>query len=197
MPAELATIHKSFSVVSSLCATCFNLLPPVVLHVSHLTGDKGSVVTGYVLFVADGLDDLLLVAESEQIESLSLGDAVEKNVVADGLQHPSAVDYDASEQRVIFSDTGQHVIASQLLNGTGGSERLTNQELHSPFAGVAFDWISRLVFYSDYQVIVTCRPDGHYTKPVVFTSPSQPGPIVADAQRGFGFFVADSFAWLN
>lgn len=135
--------------------------------------------------IGDELGDRLLVSEVGQIDSVILGDAADIDVTVVGVHHPVSLNYDASEERVIFTDNQQHVVASKLLNGSEGIRNLTDTEPHSPM-GVAFDWISRLVIFSDlnYQVIVICTPDGRYTKPVVFTSPSQPGAVVVDPQKG-------------
>ena len=141
------------------------------------------------LSTADEHQDRLLIAERGKIDSLVLqedgGPVNSIDATVDGVERPVAVDYDALQHRVIFTDTRQHWVASQLLNGSTSTLHPIDKVLSSPL-GVAFDWISRLVFYSDfdYRVIIMCTASGHYIKPVLFTTPSKPGPLAVDPQNG-------------
>ena len=96
---------------------------------------------------------------------------------------PVAVDYNSADQRVYWTDADNGTISASTLHG---QTTVVLSGLLDP-RGLAVDWITSNVFYSDAQLlqIGVTSADGTYSIVIVDSNLEQPGNIALNPAAGY------------
>ncbi|KAL8562352.1 hypothetical protein ACOMHN_066066 [Nucella lapillus] len=107
-----------------------------------------------------------------------------------GHANPLAIDYDPAQLRVYWTDVAAKQIRSAGLDGTN-NETVRQLPATSVADGIAVDWLSRLVFYTDTgdDVIAMLSMSGFTQRVVVNTDLEEPRAIVLDIMEGVLFWT--------
>lgn len=97
-------------------------------------------------------DKLLLIARKKdirirQLDSNNPSKEIDMVIPLDGLKSVVALDWDGENDQVFWSDVGRSTISRAHLNGSN-EEVIIQSNLVSP-AGIAYDWVTRKIYFTD------------------------------------------------
>ncbi|KAF5306597.1 hypothetical protein FQR65_LT18530 [Abscondita terminalis] len=146
--------------------------------------------TGHCTF--DTPAAFLIIAKSKpaSIKGIPLqgpGDAI---VPIMGLSQPTALEYDALSNSIIYSDAKQSVIKISKLNGTENSSILNMGTERCE--GLAFDWMSRNLYWTDEaigRVSVLSLSDHKLKKTLIQNRNMHPRSIVVHPKKGIMYWA--------
>uniref|UniRef100_A0A8D1CWI3 Low-density lipoprotein receptor-related protein 2 n=1 Tax=Sus scrofa TaxID=9823 RepID=A0A8D1CWI3_PIG len=138
-------------------------------------------------------EDFLIYALDNSVRSLHF-DPEDYNVPFTAIsveETAVAVDYDSIDNRIYFTQvlaSGKGQISYISLNSRSHSPTVVISNLGSP-DGIAFDWIGRRIYYSDYtnQTIQSMNMDG--SRRTVVARVTKPRAIVLDPCQGYMYWT--------
>lgn len=134
---------------------------------------------------------LLVIARQSDIRQLSLDtpDFTHAVLNAKGVKHAIAVDYDARDERVYWTDDDAHVIRSVFLNGTSQVD-VINNDIKQP-EGLAIDWVARNLYWTDTgnDMIEVSRLNGSFRKVLISEGLTDPRAIAVHPERGYFYWT--------
>ena len=105
-----------------------------------------------------------------------------------GVQEANALDFDLSEERIYWSDSGDlKDIKSAHMNGTG-LKTVIRHGLEMPVS-IAVDWIARNIYWSDASAhrIEVSRLNGNYRKVLLWENIESPLALAVNPHNGCVF----------
>ncbi|KFD58360.1 hypothetical protein M514_00586 [Trichuris suis] len=135
----------------------------------------------------DGPEEILIVARGTDIRLLSLDtfDYSDSVLNVKGIRHAVAVDYDASERFVYWSDNDLKMIRRAKLDGSDEGDVVISEL--GICDGLVIDWVARNIYWTDDGTdrIEVARLDGSARRVIISTGLVHPRAIVVDPSRGY------------
>ncbi|XP_077997711.1 prolow-density lipoprotein receptor-related protein 1-like [Glandiceps talaboti] len=137
----------------------------------------------------------LLFTRQTELRGVRLDDGyynVIPSLTVPELENATAVDFDAVEQRIYWSDIKLNAIKRVFINGSGIETVI--HRAPNPY-GLAIDWISRNLYWSSYdsnkQAINVAKLDGSFRNTIVNTDLNQPKSIALNPKEGKIYWIDD------
>ena len=128
-----------------------------------------------------------MFSESENLRFLSVDDNTIREVLSPfslrNFSTPVGVDYDAATQQVYWTDIVDDTVSVGGLQG--GNRRQVVRGLSIP-GGLAVDWVSNLLYFTDEDLAVlgVASSDGRYAMILLDNDLTHPRSIALDPQNG-------------
>ena len=103
-----------------------------------------------------------------------------------GIKEANALDFDLSEERIYWSDTGvDKDIKSAHMNGTG-IKTVIRHGLEMP-ASISVDWVAKNIYWSDRSAhrIEVSRLNGNYRKVLLWEDVESPRALAVNPHNGY------------
>ena len=128
-----------------------------------------------------------MFSESENLRFLSVDDNTIREVLSPfslrNFSSPVGVDYDAATQQVYWTDIVDDTVSVGGLQG--GNRRQVVRGLSIP-GGLAVDWVSNLLYFTDEDLAVlgVASSDGRYAMILLDNDLTHPRSIALDPRNG-------------
>lgn len=139
---------------------------------------------------ADEAQDMIFLVQRTQISHISLDspDYTSFAMPLDRVKSAIAVDYDAVDNVIYWSDEKMHAIRRANLDGSNQMNIVTS-EIERP-DGIAIDWLARNLYWTDAGTdrIEVCRLDGSARKVIINEGLKEPRAIALSPTYGWMFW---------
>ncbi|XP_074659791.1 low-density lipoprotein receptor-related protein 6-like [Tubulanus polymorphus] len=140
---------------------------------------------------ADGAEQLLLLARRTDLRRISLDTSDFTDVVLqlNDIKHAIAIDYDAIDRMVYWTDDEVQLIRRAKLDGSD-QEVIVSTEVEHP-DGIAVDWIARNLYWTDTGTdrIEVARLNGTSRKVLISDDLKEPRAITLDPVAGLMYWT--------
>uniref|UniRef100_A0A8C0GL26 Uncharacterized protein n=1 Tax=Chelonoidis abingdonii TaxID=106734 RepID=A0A8C0GL26_CHEAB len=136
------------------------------------------------------LKKFLLYARQMEIRGVDIDNPYYNYIISftvPDIDNVTAVDYDAPEQRIYWSDVRTQTIKRAFINGTG--DVVTNGI--GRVEGIAVDWIAGNIYWTDqgFDVIEVARLNGSFRYVVISQGLDKPRAITVHPEKGYLFWT--------
>ncbi|XP_062513076.1 low-density lipoprotein receptor-related protein 6-like isoform X2 [Corticium candelabrum] len=142
----------------------------------------------------NGLEKFLVYARRGDIRVLSLDVPLDETIdVILQLNTTDAidVDYDVVDDRIYWIDNQEGKAVIGRGKNDGSAYEVVVNTLGAAFNGVAFDWISRNIYWMDtlFDRLMVSRLDGTFQKTLITTGLDAPRAVVVDPNNGYMYWT--------
>ncbi|XP_019375374.1 PREDICTED: LOW QUALITY PROTEIN: low-density lipoprotein receptor-related protein 5-like protein [Gavialis gangeticus] len=138
-----------------------------------------------------GAEEVLLLARRTDLRRISLDmpDFTDIILQIDNIRHAIAIDYDAVEGYIYWTDDDVRAIRRAYLDGSG-AQTLVTTEINHP-DGIAVDWVARNLYWTDTGTdrIEVTRLNGTSRKILISENLDEPRAIVLNPVMGYMYWT--------